>query len=86
MFINLIVISDRKPDPSTWMSPTFSMFRPDHSGWDPLMVAANQGSVSFINPLTLRDDWHLNSPNNIIPKSHIKIMRNKKMTTSHISS
>lgn len=56
MFINLIVISDRKPDPSTWKSPTFSMFRPDHSGWDPLMVAANQGSVSFINSLTLRDD------------------------------
>ena len=35
----------------------------------------------FINPLTLNSDQHLTSPYNIIPESHIKVMRIKEMIT-----
>ena len=38
------LFSEGKPDPSGWTSPRFSMFRPDHNGWNPLMVAAHQGT------------------------------------------
>ena len=40
-----LFVSDGKPDPSAWASPKFSMFRADHSGWNALMVAANQGNI-----------------------------------------
>ena len=38
------LFSEGKPDPSGWTSPRFFMFRPDHNGWNPLMVAAHQGT------------------------------------------
>ena len=40
----------------------------------------------FINPLTLNSDQHLISPYNIIPESHIKVMRIKEMITKWRSS
>ena len=36
----------------------------------------------IINPLTLTSDWHVISPYNITPESHIKVMRIKGMITN----
>ena len=44
LFFFHLFFSEGKPDPSGWTSPRFSMFRPDHNGWNPLMVAAHQGT------------------------------------------
>lgn len=41
MFINLIVILDRKFDFLIWKLLIFLMFRLDYSGWDLLMVVVN---------------------------------------------
>ena len=35
-----------------------------------------------LNPFTLKSDKHLISPYNIIPESHIKVMRIKEMITN----
>ena len=37
--------------------------------------------TSFINPLNPKSDQHLISPYNIIPESHVKVMRIKEMIT-----
>ena len=34
------------------------------------------------NPVTPMSDWHLISPYNIIPESHIKVVRIKEMITN----
>ena len=47
-------------------------------GIDILMLYTNKPSLRF-NPLTPSSDQHLSSPYNIIPKSHIKVMRMKRM-------
>ena len=45
--VSVTFILDSYPAPSGWASPKFSMFRPDLNGWNPLMVAANQGKLVF---------------------------------------
>ena len=45
--VSVTFILDSNPAPSGWASPKFSMFRPDLNGWNPLMVAANQGKLVF---------------------------------------
>ena len=47
-------------------------------GIDILMLHTNKPSLRF-NPLTPSSDQHLSSPYNIIPKSHIKVMRMKRI-------
>ena len=47
-------------------------------GIDILMLYTNKPSLRF-NPLAPSSDQHLSSPYNIIPKSHIKVMRMKRM-------
>ena len=39
-----------------------------------------------LNPLTPKSDQYLNSPYNITPESHIKVMRIKEMVTNLRSS
>ena len=39
----------------------------------------------LLNPLHPESEWHLISPNNIPPESHIKVMRIKKMITNQRS-
>ena len=34
-----------------------------------------------INPLNPKNEWYLISPYNIVPESHIKVMRIKEMVT-----
>ena len=40
---------------------------------DPALFLGSSLS-SYFNPLTPKGDWHLNSPYNIIPESHIEVM------------
>ena len=42
--------------------------------------------VKTVNSLTPKSDQHLNSPYNITPESHVKVMRIKEMTTNWRSS
>ena len=41
-----------------------------------------ENSRDLLNPLNPESDQHLISPYNIIPKSHIKVMRIKEMITN----
>ena len=36
----------------------------------------------LFNPITLKSDWHLISPYNVSPDSHIKVTRIKEMITN----
>ena len=42
----------------------------------------DKGGLSlYLNPLTHKTDWHLTSPYNISPETHIKVKRIKEMIT-----
>ena len=48
----------------------------------PRSVIGPENSRDLLNPLNPESDQHLISPYNIIPKSHIKVMRIKEMITN----